>query len=273
MDIQVVFADADGPFARAELLSETLPDRFDGTQFIELQGSQYHVVEAEPAHRADYEAAGLLVLRLWKTGEPEAAVVANPLDVKMSMSSICDELPACEPVAGSGPVLQVKDDLWRDVELVGPGHEAAVAECFEGIGRILSECVDGMGFSELYVRREPRTPLDGVTLGLAEVTGVFVGTSHYITPVVIPTEGLVTRGFALPLATGAHLYGTVDNGRLSIAGVHRTHAVADPEVVAALAELISRHSLTLIDWRSRLRLRELEDLAAYFATEPQMLWR
>ena len=37
MDIQVVFADADGPFARAELLSETLPDRFDGTQYIAVQ--------------------------------------------------------------------------------------------------------------------------------------------------------------------------------------------------------------------------------------------
>lgn len=272
MDIQVVFADADGPFARAELLAETLPDRFDGTQFIELQGSQYHVVEAEPADREAYEAAGLLVLRLWKTGEPEAAT-ANPLDAKMSMSSICDELPACEPGGGTGPVLQIKDDLWRDVELVGPGHEDHIAGCFEGIGRILTECADGIGFSELYVRREPRTPLDGVTLGLAEVTAAFSGTSHYITPVVIPTEGMVARGFALPLATGAHMYGTVDNGRLSIAGIHRTHAVSDPAVAEALAELIARHSLALVDWRSRLRLRDPEDLVAYFATEPQMLWR
>jgi hypothetical protein len=273
MDIQVVFADADGPFARAELLSETLPDRFDGTQYIELQGSQYHVVEAEPANRADYEAAGLLVLRLWRTGEPETTDTANPLDVKMSMSSLCDALPACEPASGSGPVLQVKDDLWRDVELVGPGHEDHIAECFEGITRVVTECADGIGFSELYIRREPRTPLDGITLGLTEVTGVFSGTSHYITPVVIPTEGMVTRGFALPLATGAHMYGTVDNGRLSIAGIHRTHAVSDLAVVGSLAELIARHSLSLVDWRSRLRLREAEDLAAYFATEPQMLWR
>lgn len=271
MDIQVVFADADGPFARAELLSETLPDRFDGTQYIELQGSQYHVVEAEPAHREGYEAAGLLVLRLWKTGDPEPTI--NPLDAKMSMSSICDELPACEPDAGPGPVLQIKDDLWRDVELVGPGHEAGIEECFEGITRIVTECVDGMGFSELYVRREPRTPLDGVSLGMAEVSAAFPATSHYITRLVIPTEGMVTRGFALPLATGAHMYGTVDNGRLSIAGIHRTHAITDPAVAGVLAELLRRHALSLVDWRSRLRLREAEDLAAYFATEPQMLWR
>jgi hypothetical protein len=229
------------------------------------------VVEAEPTDRAGYEAAGLLVLRLWKTGEPEPMV--NPLDVKMSMSSICDELPACEPGGGTGPVLQIKDDLWRDVELVGPGHEAAIEECFEGITRIVTECVDGMGFSELYVRREPRAPLDGVSLGMAEVSGAFSGTSHYITQLVIPTEGMVTRGFALPLATGAHMYGTVDNGRLSIAGIHRTHAITDPAVAGALADLMRRHSLSLVDWRSRLRLREAEDLAAYFATEPQMLWR
>lgn len=270
MDIQVVFADADGPFARAELLSETLPDRFDGTQYIELQGSQYHVVEAEPANREGYEAAGLLVLRLWKKDD---APTVNPLDVKMSMSSICDALPACEPGGGPGPVLQIKDDLWRDVELVGPGHDDAVAECFEQIGRVVTECYDGLGFTELYVRREPRSPLDGVTLNLGEITAVFAGTSHYITPVVIPTEGMVVRGFAVPLASGAHLYGTVDGGRLSIAGVHRTHAVADPAVAENLAGLLKNHALTLVDWRSRLRLREADDLATYFATEPQMLWR
>ena len=122
MDISVTLRDAadGGVIARTTVPSEDLPPTFDGTQMLEAAGTVWRVVRAEPAFREEYELVGELELTLRQVERVERADLVPGGDIHFSMSSISDRLPDIAGPLDGRTVLLVKDDLWRDVELIGP---------------------------------------------------------------------------------------------------------------------------------------------------------
>lgn len=275
MDISVTLRDAadGGVIARTTVPTQNLPPAFDGTQLLEAAGRVWRVVRAEPAFREEYELIGELELTL-RLVEQEPRVDLLPArDIHFSMSSISDRLPDIAGPLDGRTVLLVKDDLWRDVELVGPHGAAAVEENLLAIRRIQEEFRSGPGFTEIHLRETPAEPLAGVTLTVEDLAAGLGTTTHFVRPVAIEGRGVVLGGFALTVADGVHVYGLVDTAsRVTVAGVHRT-GIAGPEVAGAFGALLRERGLDLVDWRGGLRTDDAEVLVAWFGTPPQPLWR
>ncbi|NUP46777.1 MAG: hypothetical protein HOW97_05605 [Catenulispora sp.] len=274
MDISVTLRDAadGGVIARTVMPSQDLPPAFDGTQLLEAAGEVWRVVRAEPAFREEYELIGELELTL-RRAEDVKTQMFPARGIHFSMSSISERLPAIAAPLDGRSVLLVKDDLWRDVELVGPFAAAAVAANLAAIHRVQTEFRAGPGFSEIHVRTEPAEPLEGVTLTVEDLAAGLGTTTHFVRPVAIEGQGLVQGGYALSVADGVHVYGLVDPAsRVTVAGVHRT-GVAGPQIATAFAELARARGLTLVDWRGGLRTDDAAVLTEWFGDPPEPLWR
>ena len=275
MDIAVTLRDAaDGAvIARTVVASGDLPPAFDGTQLLEAAGTVWRVVRAEPAFREEYELVGALELTLRRIEDEPPARMVPAQDIRFSMSSISDRLPDLAGPFDGRSVLLVKDDLWRDVELVGPFAADAVRANLAAIRRVQSESRSGSGFTEIHLRTEPAEPLEGVTLTVEDLAAGLGTTTHFVRPVAIEGQGVVRGGYALSVADGVHVYGLVDAAsRVTVAGVHRT-GVAGPHVAEAFAALARARGLTLVDWRGGLRTDDAAVLTEWFGAPPQPLWR
>jgi hypothetical protein len=275
MDISVTLRDAaDGAvIARTTVSSDSLPPAFDGTQMLEAAGTVWRVVRAEPAFREEYELVGALELTLRPAERVDGAGFAPAGDIHFSMSSISDRLPDIAGPLDGRSVLLVKDDLWRDVELVGPFAADAVEDNLAAIHRVQTEFRSGPGFTEIHLRVDPVEPLEGVTLTVEDLAAALSTTTHFVRPVAIEGQGMVRGGYALSVADGVHVYGLVDTAsRVTVAGVHRT-GIADAPVADAFAELARARGLQLVDWRGGLRTDDPGALAEWFGAPPQPLWR
>jgi hypothetical protein len=275
MDISVTLRDAadGGVIARTVVPSEDLPPTFDGTQMLEAAGTVWRVVRAEPAFRDEYELIGELELTLRRVERVAQADLARGGEIHFSMSSISDRLPDIAGPLDGRTVLLIKDDLWRDVEMVGPDGAGAVEENLAAIRRIQTEFRSGPGFTEIHLRTAPAEPLRGVTLTVEDLAAALGTTTHFVRPVAIEGRGVVFGGYALSVADGVHVYGLVDaEARVTVAGVHRT-GIAGARVAAAFGTLLRARNLELVDWRGGLRTDDAEVLATWFDAPPQPLWR
>ena len=274
MDISVTLRDAadGGVIARAVVPSENLPPAFDGTQMLEAAGEIWRVVRADPAFRQEYELIGELELTLRRERmNPPTMVPAR--DIHFSMSSINDRLPDIAGPLDGRPALLIKDDLWRDVELVGPHGATAVEANLAAIHRVQTEFRSGPGFTEIHLRTEPAEPLAGVILTVEDLAAALGTTTHFVRPVAVKGQGVAHNSFSLPVVDGVDVYGLVDaTSRVTVVGVHRT-GIADAPVARAFATLLHERGLTLVDWRGGLWTNDAEALAAWFGAPPEPLWR
>lgn len=276
MDIAVTLRDAadGGVIARTVVPSESLPPAFDGTRMLEAAGQVWRVVRAEPAFREEYELVGELELTLRRVERvPGPDLLAPAGDIHFSMSSISDRLPDIAGPLDGRSVLLVKDDLWRDVELVGPFGAEAVEANLEAIRRVQTDFRSGPGFTEIHLRTEPAEPLEGVTLTVEDLAAGLGTTTHFVRPVAIEGRGVVRGGYALSVTDGVHVYGLVDTtDRVTVLGVHRT-GIAGAQVADAFAALAQARGLTLVDWRDGLQTDDADLLGKWFGAPPQPLWR
>ena len=275
MDISVTLRDAadGGVIARTVVPSQDLPPTFDGTQLLEAADHVWRVVRAEPAFREEYELIGELELTLRRVEQEPRVEMLPARDIHFSMSSISDRLPDIAGPLDGRSVLLIKDDLWRDVELVAPSGAAAVTENLKAIRRVQTEFRSGPGFTELHLRTTPAEPLAGVTFTVEDLAAALGTTTHFVRPVGIEGRGVVQGGYALSVADGVHVYGLVDTAsRVTVAGVHRT-GIGSTQVAAAFGTLLRARGLELVDWRAGLRTDDAEVLAGWFGAPPQALWR
>jgi hypothetical protein len=275
VDIEVTLIDGsrDELLGRAVIPADDLPANFDSATSLEFGEQTWRVLSADPPARDEYVVTGTLRLTL-STAAPTATMPAADMrSIGYSMSSFCDELPVDGDPAAGRSVLSIKDDLWRDLELVGPGHDEAIEANLTAIHRVKTEHASGPGFTACHIRTEPRSPLSGVNFSLAEMAEFFETTLHLVRPVAIDGHGGVARdGFALPIGTGVEIYGCAPFGRVAIAGIHRA-GPASGSVCDPLIELMTRHRLSLVDWRGLARIAERDVLAEWLRTEPEWLWR
>ena len=255
MEISVTLRDAadGGVIARTVVPSESLPPAFDGTQMLEAAGRVWRVVRAEPAFREEYELIGEVELTLRRVEQEPRVEMMPARDIHFSMSSISDRLPDIAGPLDGRTVLLVKDDLWRDVEMVGPHGAAAIEENLAAIRRIQTEFRSGPGFTEIHLRTTPAEPLEGVTFTVEDLAAALGTTTHFVRPVAIEGRGVVQGGYALSVADGVHVYGLVDSAsRVTVAGVHRT-GIAGPEVAAAFGALLGGRSPEPVGWGGGMR--------------------
>ncbi|ACU76412.1 hypothetical protein Caci_7588 [Catenulispora acidiphila DSM 44928] len=275
MEISVTLRDAadGGVIARTVVPSESLPPAFDGTQMLEAAGQVWRVVRAEPAFREEYELIGEMELTLRRVEQEPRVEMMPARDIHFSMSSISDRLPDIAGPLDGRTVLLVKDDLWRDVELVSARGAAAIEENLLAIRRIQDEFRSGPGFTEIHLRTDPAAPLAGVTLTVEDLAAGLGTTTHFVRPVAIEGRGVVQGGYALSVVDGVHVYGLVDTAsRVTVAGVYRT-GIAGADVAGAFGGLLRERGLELVDWRGGLRTDDAEVLVGWFGAPPQPLWR
>ena len=165
MTIEVTLIDAatGREIARSRRAEADLPADFLATT-LQLGEETWRVERAVPPLREEYVRSGVLRLILRKA--PPVKTVPAKL-VRFSMSSITAGLPLDGEPANGNLALSLKDDLWRDVELVGLGHDSAIDENFAAIRQIHDEHRSGSGFTRIHLRTEPRTPLAGCHMTLA----------------------------------------------------------------------------------------------------------
>ena len=254
-----------GRFAQA---AEDLPADFGRATKLHLGAAVWQVESAVPATREEYARGGALRLVLRKA--PPVQMI-RAAELKFSMSSICDVLPPDGEPCGDQLPLVVKDDLWLDVELVGPGHAAAIERNFAAIHRVQTERRSGPRFARMHVRAEPRAPFEGVGLTVAQLTATLGAEQR--NPVTIDGyAGCMPGGFALVLRGGVVVYGRENASEVVVAGVE--HVVGDASAVAGpLFALMAEHGLSLVDWRSRLRIDDEASLAQWLGLPPAHLWR
>jgi hypothetical protein len=253
---------------RSAVAAEDLPEDFGPATELRVGETAWRVESAVPPTRAEYVSAG--ALRLVLREAPPVRMV-DPAELNFSMSSICDTLPPDGGPCGDLAPLVIKDDLWRDVELVGSGHDDAIEENFAAIRRIQAGHRVGPGFAKLHVRTEPRAPLDAVGLTVAEVSAV-LGASQRNPVTIDGYGGCIPGGFALSLPGSLVFYGREGNGVAVMAAIDHSAGPASA-VAAPLFALMSEHRLSLVDWRSCLRIDDEPGLAQWLGGTPQHLWR
>ena len=259
-------------FARTAMAAEDLPEDFGRATELTIGETAWRVESAVPHTRVEFARTGTLCLVLWKAPSVQMIKASS---LNFSMSSICDVLPPDGAPCGDVPPLVVKDDLWRDVELVGPGHDDAVEENFAAIRRIQAEHRVGPGFSKLHVHVEPRAPLDAVGLTVAQLAAA-LGAERRSPVTIDGYVGCIPGGFALTVHRGLLFYGFDMGGVAIVTAIDYSadSSQCDASAVAApLFALMSEHRLSLVDWRSCLRIDDESVLTRWFGEAPRRLWR
>ncbi|MQY15700.1 hypothetical protein SRB5_58880 [Streptomyces sp. RB5] len=160
--VQVTFVDAESGqvMGRTELAAAQLPGTFEAATRLDLGGTPWDVVRAEPPTAAEFTARGQLVLTLGRVRE------TDPEDVAYSLPTLYDPLPP--PAAGAGVqgCLVLHEDDWRQVELVSRQVLAEVEEDLGPVRAVLRDHARTVGdgvtvFDRMHLRRGPAVPHPG----------------------------------------------------------------------------------------------------------------
>lgn len=264
MDIHVTFVDADTDrtLASQAIPATQLPDRIDIHTTVRLGDDEWEIVEADLVTRSEFERSGSLCLRMRR----RQAVTLDPRQIRFSTPTLCSELPPLDDRASSVPagVFELHEDDWRDVELVSIHCKQQIDANFAAIRQVYERSGDGVGFTEVHVRREPRTPLLGSDVTLDDIFLAF-GTQLTAFPGlrIRGAPGLVARGFAFATQS-LRFYGHSTATSLASIGVDPWKATGDVTAEAdALTKLMTRHHLTVIVWRQCRQIDDNDQLVSW----------
>jgi hypothetical protein len=262
--VQFVDADSGEMFARSEIPLPDLPASFAPATTVQLQGSDWTVVSAEPPESAEFGKTGQLTLRLRKVQ------LVDPRTILFSLPTICDVIPGVVPAPPSQPddVLRMSDDDWRQIEFVALSLESQVDDNLAAIRRIHEQERVGVGFRKCHVRKDPKEPLAGVRLELGELTSRLGNDARTYAGVSFQREShLIQGGYAFETGSLLQIYGQVSGGTLtSFCLLSHQGAQRDG---AALLELARSRELCLVDWCRALKVMpEEEPFQRYFNPGP-----
>lgn len=237
--VQFWNAATDRRIAEQDLTPEELRVWLDSSAVRELAGATWTFHRSEPA-----EVAGADRVKVWV----HEIRSVSPQDVLFSLPTINDWLPDATAPAISPDVLRLREDDWRQLEVVSRRLEAAVESCLREIRHVLVEERRGAGFTRVYARKEVPNPLEGVTLRLADLRDRVLGDhpdSRKFHGVSFEgASGVIAGGFALRTPPGLTLYGLQDRGLVhTLAMVDVPSAWEDP-----FFRLLRDFDLRMIDW-------------------------
>lgn len=244
--VRVVFIDAETGqmFARSELPAEQLPDSFAIDTTMNLGGDPWQVERAEPLTAAEAAASGQLALTVRRIQ------FASPKDILYSLPTICESLPDLghDPVGSDS--FELREDDWRQVELISSSRSAAIRAEFDGIGQIFAEHghrdSEGRlcGFKRIHMRSitpfaEP-LPWSSLRGLLATMDNAYHGANFRGTP------NLIAGSFAYGSGPVA-CYGILDGDQVPVLGL-ATAPGKGPVPIAAIEAVLGAFDLVLVDW-------------------------
>ncbi len=246
--------------ASSNLPLDQLPDTFALETKLDLAGTSYVVVRAEPRTKAEFATTKQLSIGLRRLAQ------LDPSELLFSLPTLCGAaLPAVAIPSKSEGIAVLHEDDWRQCELVSLRHAPAIAAELADIRRIHAEEAAAVGWRKIHVRErigEPLTP--GLGWGkVAQLVGNITAPLGGIAFGQRETPVANARGAIL--AERVILWGVdgVDTGSLSALCLENLDS-ASPTTISKLQRLTDALSCALVDWcRCRVYTR---DAAIEYAT-------
>jgi hypothetical protein len=248
--VRVLFVDAStgATFAQMDSPPERLPESFEAHTTVNVQGQEWEVLSAAPVTRAEYVEAGELRLSVQKLNIQKIP----PGEILYSLPTICDGIPGiAQGTSKLGKnVLELREDDWRQVELVSVTHLDEARECLAKIERIYTEQrTPSGGFKNLHLRTELAAPIVRNGLTMSTLKSTFSGLAAYDGVSYRGVAGLIEGGFAYRAAASLDVYGIEIGGGVTTVGlVFGRDGLGRETDARALANLLRGNGLALIDW-------------------------
>jgi hypothetical protein len=227
------------PFVESDIPLDRLPETFEAHTDLDISGTQYVVVRAEPETKAAFSQMNRLDITVRKVE------TMRPQDILFSIPTLCGAaLPPSATARPDGEVLALHEDDWRQCEFVAMDHAQLIAQELAAIHRIHDGEKVGAGFRNIHVRSAIATPLP---LGLAWSTVTrHLGETTSLAGVTIMNQPIANAS-AARLADGVVVWGIGDDSGLSALCVHDVRS-ATATSADALRRVADALNLALVDW-------------------------
>ena len=249
-------------FARSDVPAEQLPATFAVDTTLTLAGESWSVVQADPPDAAEFRASRRLVLTLSRITSVPAR------NILYSLPTLCDQLPAVDPAATGANLLQLREDDWRQVELVSAGLADVVATELAAIRRIYDQHAvtgaDGglLGFRDLHLRQRPEPPLIP-PLPQTTIRQMLPARETFAGVGFVGNAGIAVDSFAFGYGP-ISFYGLAASETMSVLCLQLGRAPSSTTYIAAgLGTIMRAFALTLVDW-CRCTVVDADSLGSYF---------
>ena len=226
-----------GVIGVTKLAPDDLPASFFASTTMHVGDAEWSVVAADPVTRDRYSATRKLVLRL----RPIERI--DPGDLLYTLPTICDPLPGSEGSDADGREVVLREDDWRQLELVSAGFGADVEQELGAIRAIHEHERVGMGFRNLHVRSRLPRPIEDGRISLEDVRALVGG--RLSQPLRFDGVGKqISDGIGFSFEGGSILYGICSGTHFEILGLRSASA----DNLVGLKAFAAQRDLLVVDW-------------------------
>jgi hypothetical protein len=223
---------------------DKLPDTFALDTEVNLAGSRYVVVRAEPETKVEFAKTKRLTLRFRRVE------MLDPKSILFSLPSICGAaLPEVSVVRNPGDVVVLHEDDWRQCEFVASSHKEDISMELLGIHRIHSDEAAAVGWRKIHVRERIGQPLPTGTTW-SQVAGLLGNFEHIAGVAIGARENTVAKAVGIRLPDGVVVWGVEEARGLSVLCVENLDG-ATAATAAALKRVADDLSCALVQWCPR----------------------
>jgi hypothetical protein len=250
IDVEFIDADSGQRIGHSKVPLGDLPESFAHNTRFTIKDDQYTVVGADPVHAEDFSRTGKLVLTL----RPIRYI--DPRRLLYTVPTLSDDTFSVTDhrVGPDEDYLSMRDDDWRQVELVSIEYVEDIEEEFNDIRQIVEkESVAGAitGFRKLHVRKRIPSPILS-SISVPELRAALVEMTKRRGIVDRSSRRVVDGGFAY---LGPHLsvYGIESGGRIAVIGLDPGGS-GGRQLGVEFADFMASQRLYLVDWCRVLRV-------------------
>lgn len=210
---------------------------------MDLGEDSWAVVEADPPFKRLFTESKSVTLRV----RPIETI--GPREVLYLLPTVSDDLASSEGAEADGGEVLLREDDWRQIELVSRRRTVEIRQEFDDIRAIWADARQGPGFSRIHVRSRIPEPLAESALGLADLEELFGPASFALR--FHDCGHRISGGFRYDLGGNWMLYGTAREAHprvLALAPSAERCTAPAPHLSEALDGLCRAHGLLLIDW-------------------------
>ena len=220
-----------------KLDATALPASFYASTTMHVHEAEWSVVSADPMTRELYEKTQRLVLRL----RPVEWV--DPQALLFSLPTICDQLPTSDGIDADGSEVELREDDWRQIELVAAVLVPLVETELAAVRAIHVDERVGAGFRKVHVRSSLPQPIADGSVSSEDVLAL-AGAGTYLPLRFAGSGHRVTDGVAVRSVGQGALYGLRRSASLVVLGFHPS----PPPALVELERFADRHGLVAVDW-------------------------
>lgn len=208
-----------------EFEDHQLPDVFEEGMGLELEGQQWYILSAKPAHVRDYKHRGEVFLRLSKTPprpkpvwrEPEGRQAGEQYFDRYSLATMCANLPAMSQRAATDHTLVMHEDDWRQAEFIAPHYRREVLMEMEDIEAMSRRQMVG---TKMHLRSRIATPMAPLNMMVEDVLRLYSGPQRYDGVSFRGKPTMIDGGFAFKTRGGTTFYGVEYGGQVEVMCLH-----------------------------------------------------